>query len=387
MRILPRRVKSLLIFTVLSLIAATGHGEPVQPVAGNSLVYVSNAKSGTITRYLLNEEKATLTFLGRTQAGENVMPMAVSPDKQHLYAGVRAKPHQVFSYQITYPSGELIQVGNAPLPASMASIDTDKTGRFLLSASYGDSLLSVSEINRDGVVTGPALQTIGTGRNAHRVQTSPNNRFAISTALGDDQLGIFRFDEQSGLLTPGIPATVATPTHSGPRHFVFAPNQPLVYVLGELSGTVSTYRFDENDGSLTLVGTTNGIPVAELNLRNRLNEYADADDTRQPIWAADIHVSPDGKYLYVSERTRSVITTLRVDKNSGLPTYAGLTEVETQPRGFNLSEDGRFMVVAGEKASSVGLYRLNAETGLAKKVDEAPTDAGANWVEIITVIE
>ena len=67
--------------------------------------------------------------------------------------------------------------------------------------------------------------------------------------------------------------------------------------------------------------------------------------------------------------------------------FAGMTKVETQPRGFNLSEDGRFMVVAGEKASSVGLYRLNAETGLAKKVDEAPTDTGANWVEIITVIE
>jgi len=315
------------------------------------------------------------------------MPLAISPDKQHLYAAVRAKPHQVLSYQITYPSGELIQVGNAPLPASMASIDTDNTGRFLLSASYGDSLLSVSEINRDGVVTGPALQTIGTGRNAHRVQTSPNNRFAISTALGDDQLGIFRFDENTGLLTPDKPATVATPTHSGPRHFEFAPNQPLVYVLSELSGTVSTYRYDENEGSLTLVGTTNGIPVAELNLRNRLNEHAGSEDTRQPIWAADIHVSPDGKYLYVSERTRSVVATLKLDESSGLPTFAGLTEVETQPRGFNLSEDGRFMVVAGEKALSIGLYQLNAETGLAKKVDDAPTDAGANWVEIITVVE
>ncbi len=86
---------------------------------------------------------------------------------------MRAKPHQVVSYEISFPSGELVQTGKAPLPASMASIDTDNTGRFLLSASYGDSLLSVSEINHDGVVNGPALQTIGTGRNAHRVQTSP----------------------------------------------------------------------------------------------------------------------------------------------------------------------------------------------------------------------
>ena len=70
---LPRSVKSLLIFTALSLVAATGYGEPAQPVAGNSLVYVSNAKSGTITRYLIDEEKATLIFLGRMQAGENVM--------------------------------------------------------------------------------------------------------------------------------------------------------------------------------------------------------------------------------------------------------------------------------------------------------------------------
>ena len=384
---LPRSVKSLLIFTALSLVAATGYGEPAQPVAGNSLVYVSNAKSGTIPRYLIDEEKATLIFLGRMQAGENVMPLAISPDKQHLYAAVRPKPHQVLSYQITYPSGELNQVGNAPLPASMASIDTDNTGRFLLSASYGDSLLSVSEIDRDGVVTGSALQTIGTGRNAHRVQTSPNNRFAISTALGDDQLGIFRFDEKTGSLTPGTPATIATPVHSGPRHFVFAPHQSLIYVLGELSGTVSTYCFDENVGAMALVKTTAGIPVAELGLRNRLENPTQTDDIRQPIWAADIHISPDGKYLYVSERTRSVVTTLKVDEASGLPAFAGLTDVENQPRGFNLSEDGRFMVVAGEKASSIGLYLLDADTGLAQKVDEAPTDAGANWVEIITVVK
>lgn len=351
--------------------------------AGDYLVYVSNAQSGTITRYRLEADTATLTFLGRTSAGDKVMPLAVSPDNKHLYAALRAEPWQVVTFKISSPAGDLIRVGEAPLPASMASIETDKTGRYLLAASYGDNLLSVSPVDQSGIITQSSQQTLAAGQHAHAVHTSADNRFAVSTALGDDQLAVFRFEENSGILTPAEPPVVATPAKSGPRHFVFADHRPLLYLLGELSGTVSTFRYDNVNGTLTLLHNLEGVTTHGTALTTRTG--IPAGDEPPPVWAADIHLSPDGSYLYLSERNESVIITLKIDDDSGLPSFAGLTEVEKQPRGFALTNDGQFMVVAGEKSEMIGLYRINAQTGSLQKVDAAPTDKGANWVQIIPV--
>lgn len=354
-----------------------------QNTYNNQYVYVSNAKSGTITRYLLDDKQGKLLLLGSTKAGDNVMPLSVSPDKSHLYASIRSEPFRVISYRIDPISGDLKQVGDANLPTSMANISTDKTGRFLFAASYGGHVVSVSPIDDSGVVVREAQQVLDTGRNAHAIHASPDNRFVFSSSLGDDEMMQYLFDEESGQLTPNSPASVKTEKYAGPRHFVFSNDGQYVYVLGELSGTVTTYEYDSNTGLLTLKGVSEGVPAKELALENGVPPSIKASNDLPKIWTADMHLSADGRFLYVSERTKSIITTLSIDQNTGLPSYQHMTPVEQQPRGFALSKDGHFMVVSGENDANVGLYRVDVETGEFTKIDGAPTGDGANWVEIV----
>ncbi|WP_157959152.1 lactonase family protein [Marinomonas shanghaiensis] len=348
-------------------------------------VYVSNAKDGTIARYLLDDHQRKLVFLGRTPAGDNVMPLAVSPDKSHLYAAIRSEPFHVVSYRIDSETGDLLVEGTASLPVSMANIDTDKSGRFLLAASYGGHLISVSPMNEQGVVTADAQQVLPSGRNAHAIHTSPDNHFVFSTSLGDDEIRQYRFDEQSGHLTPNIPAAVKTEQYAGPRHFVFSKNGQYVYVLGELSGTVTTYALDAKTGLLTLKGVSEGVPAKVLPLENGVPPFMTADNDHPKIWTADMHASADGRFLYLSERTTSTMVILSIDPMTGLPSYQDTTQVEQQPRGFALSADGRFMVVSGEKDMNVGLYAVDAQSGALTKIDTAPVGIGANWVEVVSL--
>lgn len=374
------RIASIVFNTYIKLLILATASLCTHAVTADQLVYVSNATSGTITRYRLDESAQILTWLGRTQAGSKVMPLATSPDKTHLYAALRAEPYRVITFAIS-PTGELSQAATASLPSSMTSIATDQSGRFLFAASYGGHILSVSPIDGNGIVNRSAQQVVKAVRHAHAIQSTADNRFVFSTALGDDAIMQFRFDDLTGTLTPNNPASISTPAATGPRHFVMAPEQPLLYVLGEYSGTITTYRYAVN-GELQFIGVTAGFPAQALHLTNPKLETT-TSKTTDPIWAADIHISPDGQFLFISERNRSIIATLKISPENGLPVYQGMVPVEAQPRGFALSGDGQFMIVAGEKSSTIGLYRIDKLSGLASKVDEAPTDDGANWVEVI----
>jgi 6-phosphogluconolactonase len=372
----------------LLFMSATGLGMMSQNTNASQYVYVSNAKDSTITRYLLDNKQVDgkqikLVPLGSTKTGNNVMPLSVSPDKSHLYASIRSEPFRIISYRIDPASGDLAEEGEANLPSSMANIDTDKSGRFLFAASYGGNLISVSPINKTGVVTSGAQQVLNTGRNAHAIHASPDNRFVFSSSLGDDQIMQYRFDSQTGKLTPNTPAAVKTEQYAGPRHFVFSKDGQYVYVLGELSGTVTTYAFDIKTGLLTLKGESEGVPAKALSLENGVPPSMKASNDHPKVWAADMHLSADGRFLYVSERTKSIIATLSIDQNTGLPSYQKMTQVEQQPRGFAISNDGQFMVVSGEKDTNLGLYHINEKTGELTKIDEVPTGSGANWVEIV----
>ena len=107
-------------------------------------------------------------------------------------------------------------------------------------------------------------------------------------------------------------------------------------------------------------------------------------NTDNDIWAADLHLSPNGRFLYASERTTSTIGTLRVDGANGKLIYLASTPTEKQPRGFNVDPSGRFIVAAGEKSDMLAVYSIEAESGALKPVGRYPTGKGANWVEIVT---
>jgi len=354
----------------------------------DTFVYVSNAEDGDISIYRMDAESGALQPAGRAAAGKVVMPMAVSPDHRRLYAAIRSTPFSVATYAINPSDGQLTRLSTVPLPDSMPYISVDRTGRFLFGASYGGDLVSVNPIGPDGFVQGEPVQVVRTGRHAHAILADPSNRYVFATNLGNDQILQFLFDERSGQLTPNRPAAVMAPANAGPRHFVFAPNNRFVFAINELAGTVTSYAFDPGSGLLAQQGSVSAVPP-DANLQPGSARPpvppsgAVPPDYSRNIWAADIQITPDGRFLYASERTSSTLAAFAVEGLTGKLTYLGSTPTETQPRGFRIDPYGRFLVASGEKSDQISVYAIEPEKGTLRLLQRYPAGRGANWVSIV----
>jgi 6-phosphogluconolactonase len=345
-------------------------------------VYVSQAEDGTIGMYTLAPDGA-LTPGARVAAGKPVMPMSVSPDKRFLFAAVRSKPFTVVTYGIDRATGALARLSTGPLAESFPYILAESSGRFLLGASYGAHLVSVNPIGTDGKVGDP-IQVIPTARNAHAIITDRTNRYVFVPHLGTDQIFQFRLDAKTGRLTANTPPTVQLKAGSGPRHIVMSPDNRFAYLLNELTATVTTLSLDAATGLLTEVGSASALPADTRLVPGAPRGGPGQRDVSNDIWASDVHVTPDGKFVYAAERTSSSIGALAVDSASGKLTYLASTPTEKQPRGFRIDPRGRHMVVSGEKSDTISVYEIDRASGALKLLRQYPTGKGSNWVEIVS---
>jgi 6-phosphogluconolactonase len=382
----------------MSMLEALGKGIAVMafasmiggsPATAGTFVYVSNAEDGDISVYTLQSD-GLLTLGTRVPAAKVVMPMAVSPDRRFLYAGVRSKPYSVHVYSINPGTGALTPLAVSPLAESFPYISLDKTGRYLLGASYGSHLISVNAVGADGRVAADPLQVIPVGRNAHSIRTDESNAFVLVPTLGTDQMFLFTFDPKSGRLQSNTPSTYLMKAGTGPRHFVVSSDNKFVYVLSELQATVTTLALDSKTGALTEVSATSGLP-ANTKLEPGAPRGAvgapggpPPRNTDNDIWAADIHMTPNGKFLYITERTSSTLGALSVDPATGKLTYVGSTPTEKQPRGFAIDPKGKFLIAAGEKSDTISVYTIDPSSGALKLRQKYPVGKGANWVEIVS---
>jgi 6-phosphogluconolactonase len=351
-----------------------------------TFVYVSNAEDGNIGMYTLQPD-GTLQPGPRFDAGKVVMPMSVSPDQRFLYAAVRSKPFTVITYSIDRKTGALKQLSTAPLAESFPYISIDKTGRYLLGASYGGHLVSVNAVARDGKVSEP-IQVIPTARNAHAIITDRTNHYVFVPHLGTDQIFQFRLDAKTGKLTANTPPVVQMKAMTGPRHIIMSPDNKFAYLLNELVATVTTLSLDAKTGLLTEVSSASALPADSKLVPGAPRGAVGAAgqpprDTSNDIWASDLHVTPDGKLLYAAERTSSSIGAFRVDAATGKLTYLSSTPTEKQPRGFRIDPKGRYLVVSGEKAETISVYEIDGASGALKLLQQYPTGKGSNWVEIV----
>ena len=356
------------------------------PALAGTFVYVSNADDGTIGMYTLKAD-GSLEPGARVEAAKVVMPMAVSPDKRFLIVAVRSKPYEAYTYAIDKKSGALKLVGKGPLAESYPYITIDATGRFLLGASYGANQVGVNPIGKDGKV-GEPIQVIPTARNAHSIRTDNTNRFVFVPHLGTDQIFQFVFDKKSGKLSANTPATVQMKQGTGPRHIIVSKDNKFVYLLNELTATVTTLTLDPKTGTLKEGDSASALP-ADTKLgpgqpRGPVGPGQTPRNVDNDIWASDLHLTPNGRFLYAAERTSSTLGGFKVDAASGKLTFVGSTPTEKQPRGFAIDPSGRFMVVSGEKSDTISSYAIDAETGALKAVGKYPTGKGANWVEIVS---
>lgn len=357
------------------------------PAFAATFVYVSNAEDGTIGMYTLAAD-GSLQPGARVDAAKLVMPMAVSPDKRFLIAAVRSKPYEAYTYSIDKKTGALKLVGKGPLAESYPYIAIDRSGRYLLGASYGANQVGVNPIGKDGKVGEPS-QVIPTARNAHAIITDNTNKYVYVPHLGTDQIFQFVLDGKSGKLSANTPPTVQMKQGSGPRHIIVSKDNKFVYLLNELTATVTALALDAKTGTLKEGETASALPadskLAPGAPRGAVGVPGVAPrDVSNDIWASDLHLTPNGKFLYAAERTSSSLGGFRVDAASGKLSFVGSTPTEKQPRGFAIDPSGKFVVVSGEKSDTLSTYAIDAETGALKAIGKYPTGKGANWVEIVS---
>ena len=374
-------MKTQILAAMLSLAMAT-------PTLAATYVYVSNADDGEIGTYVLQAD-GSLKPGPRVAAAKVVMPMAVSPDKRFLIAAVRSKPYEAYTYSIDKTSGELKLVGKGPLAESYPYITIDRSGRFLLGASYGAHQVGVNPIGKDGKVGEPA-QVIPTARNAHSIVTDQTNKYVYVPHLGTDQIFQFVLDKKSGKLTSNTPATVQMKQGTGPRHIIVSKDNKYVYLLNELTGTVTALSLDAKTGTLKELDSASILPSDTKLVTGAPRGAVGAPggppprNTDNDIWASDLHLTPNGRFLYAAERTSSTLGGFKVDAASGKLTYVGSTPTEKQPRGFAIDPTGKFMVVTGEKSDTISTYAIDGESGALKPIGKYPTGKGSNWVEIVS---
>jgi len=359
------------------------------PAGAGTFVYVSNQDDGDISVYAMAPDTGMLTPAPRAAAGKLVMPMASSPDGKFLYASVRTKPFSIYNYRVDPSTGDLRWLGTSPLPDSMVNVAVDRSGRWLLAASYGGNIVSVHAIGPDGRVAGEPAQVLPSGGvKPHSIRVDADNRFAYVPHLGSDEVRVFRFDAKAGKLAPADPPSVKVKAGTGPRHHIISRDNKFLYLLGELTGTVTVFARDTSTGALKEIQTIESVPAGSGLKPGQPRVPVGTPgavpfDEATAIWAADIQVTPNGRFLFTTERTRSTITSFAVDTKTGHLSVVGTVPTEKQPRGIGVDPKGRFLVASGEKSSNVSVYAIDEKTGTLTPKQQVAVGAGANWVQFV----
>jgi len=368
----------------LLMAAAVIYGLSMQAQAA-TFAYISSPGDGMITQYQLDEASGKLSLVEQTKAGDMVNPMAITPDGKVLFAALRVKPFQVVGFSIDPKNGHLSELSRGPLAESLAYLSTDRSGHYLMGASYGADAVTVQAIDK-AYKPDEKIQTYKTGPHAHSVRTDPSNRFAYVGNLGSDHVLQYSLDAKTGALTPIGSGFVSVPAKTGPRHLAFSQDGKYLYVVGEMSGTVTAFAIDDTTGALMQKSVANGIPDRLKLVHGEARDASNndlKDDPTPRIWAADLRLSPDGKLLFMTERTTSSVSAFAVDSATGAVSFLDNYPVEEkQPRNIAFSPNGKWLLVTGEKADKVGVYAVG-EKGALKRASEAESGKGALWIEVL----
>jgi 6-phosphogluconolactonase len=338
-----------------------------------TIVYVACAGPAEIHRFALDEERGALEPLdvvsvpGRDGPSPSNLPMAFAPDHATLYAALRSPPFPATAFAVDPGSGKLTARGTAPLPAPMAYIAVGADGRTLLGASYVNGLVSVSAIT-SGDVQAPPTQVVSTPPKAHCIIRGRRNDVVYATTVDGNAILVFRQDAASGKLAPAQPDRLTCRPYSGPRHLALHPRLAVLYCVNETAGTLATFAIDDAGA-----------------LRELQYETLMPDGFAGNARAADLHVTPDGRFAYASVRTTNVIGVFRIDPASGRLTRIALVDVEGSPRSFALDPGGRFLICAGQTDNVVAVYAIAPGTGALTRTQRIAMLENPSWVETLSV--
>jgi 6-phosphogluconolactonase len=255
-------------------------------------------------------------------------------------------------------------------------LSVHKNGKWLVNANYTEGSVAVHSLTEDGKIS-PITQSFSylegsvnkerqDRSHVHSSVFSPNYDFIFLPDLGADKIRSYQFDslQKEPLQETLYPFTQAT-LGSGPRHFAFHPNGKFAYCIEELTGTVSAYKYEK--GKLDSI----------LRIAAHTDEFTDGFNS------GDIHISPDGRFLYASNRgEENNIAIFSIENDGTLKTVGYQPTFGRTPRIFAIDSKGKFVIVANQSTGNVVVFKRDSVTGLLKKSGAEMKVKNASCVQI-----
>lgn len=302
----------------------------------------------------------TLTEVQTVSDRESPTYLEVHPSGKFLYVVYREKPEHagtIAAFQID-AMGKLAKINEQPVGKNPCHISIDPQGKLLFVSNYASGSLIVYSIKQDGSLS-PSIDNFQySGSSLHKErQKEPHTHSAIPSLKGDflyvsdlgvDKIMLYEIDAK-GNLYPAKTPFIETPPGAGPRHSVVHPNGNYLFSNEELTSSVTSYKIDQRTGALQFV--------------ERVTMLSN-DTTAEGNSAADIHLSPDGEFLYASNRGQDNLVVYRVNSNNGKLSYVEHTRTEGKhPRSFMVDDKGEFIFVANRFTDSITLFRRDLGSG------------------------
>jgi 6-phosphogluconolactonase len=365
--VMPRDRVSFLLNVITVMVGMVLLPAPTQAAdAQQPLVFISAfaaGDDGAIHAFHLDLKTGQLEPVARTDDVEHPFFLALSPDQRFLYSihASRfggAEDEQVAAFEILGRSGrlKLLNRQSARGPAA-CYLDVDATGRAVLVANYSTGSVAALSAEEDGSLgeVSSFFQHAGSsvdpnrqnGPHAHCFVISPDNRFALAADLGLDQIRIYQLDVSTATLAPGQQPFARTPPGAGPRHLAFAPNGKYVYVINELSNSITLFDYDPATGMLTERQTVPTLPP----------------EFERSSYCADLKITADGRFLYGTNRGHDSIAAYRIGQDGRLTLIAIEPSLGEGPQNLAIAPDGRLILCANMPGNNVAVFRIDTDTG------------------------
>lgn len=311
--------------------------------------------------------------------------MAFSPDRSFVYAAVTGLADGkagVCTLKRNLTDGTLKLVATATITSRAPYIRADKTGRYLLAAHYGAGDVTMYRI-KDGVCTNELLSHHTTEKTAHCIEMDPSGKFAFVPHTSPNKVYQFKLDTSAGKLTPNDPPFVSGPDedhdYHQPRHFAFHPSLQMAYTSNERGGGISAWKFDPATGTLKLTQTLSTLPP----------------DFEGKSAAADIRITSDGRFAYVSNRDltsskdpkdwQDTLAAVSLNLKTGAMKIVGHFPTSHFPRSICIDDGDQFLYAAGQKSSTLFAYRIDAKSGKLKLIAIYETGGVPIWAMCATL--
>ena len=286
-------------------------------------------------------------------------PLVINPQKTRMFAGMR-KSNELVCMRIGKDAGLSI-AARSTLPSDPCFVGMDHGGQYIFSAYYRAGQVAVHRWDeKDESIT--ETQRLSTEPKAHSVWLDPRDRHVFVPHTGPNKIYLYKFDNHAGTLSAAAPPWFIPDGYLEPRHLCFSPTLFCFYSVNEGSSTLSVYSYDPEGGTIRCTQTISTLPAEGIagNL------------------CAEIRISPDGRFIYASNRGHDSIACFTAD--AGTVKFTGCVPAPAKPRSFDISPDGRFLYAAGQDSGELAAYGIDQSTGSLKELSRMFIGNCPMWV-------